>query len=59
MRAWFLSLLEIVVVGNVLAEVVFITGLNYRYNIIWKENDEYAVNKMAKKAAVGMDTKIK
>ena len=48
-RFWFLRFLEIVVVGNGL--VVFITGSNCRYNIIWKslfgkDNDEYAINKV-------------
>ena len=51
MQSWFLTLLEIVVVDKVLAEVVFITGSNCRYSIIWKslsgkEDDEYALNKI-------------
>ena len=55
MRSWFLSLLEIVVVGKVFAEVYIVyqfkLSIQYLEVFIWKslsgkENDDYAVNKI-------------
>ena len=53
MRSWFLSLLEILVVGKGL--IVFITSSNSWYNIIWKSlSGKNTMNMLDDADAIGL-----